>query len=183
MLRGAGLLDEAHAAMHLHAERGDLDADVGRERLGDGREQRGARSPALRAASSLPRAAVDGAGGGVADRARGAVERPHGHQHALDVGIMHDGAAGALLALARIFQRLLRRAFGDATPCKPTARRARFIIVNMQACPCSPRRPDSRWRRLCRRRPWCRSARRGCRACARSNARARRCARRASRPC
>ena len=42
MLRGAGLLDEAHAAVHLHAERGDLDADVGRERFGDRREQRGA---------------------------------------------------------------------------------------------------------------------------------------------
>ncbi len=42
-LRRAGLLDEAHAAMHLYAERGDLVADVGGERLGDRREQRGAR--------------------------------------------------------------------------------------------------------------------------------------------
>ena len=35
MLRRAGLLDVAHAAVHLHAERGDLAADVGGERLGD----------------------------------------------------------------------------------------------------------------------------------------------------
>ena len=42
VLRRAGLLDEAHAAVHLHAERGDLDADVGGESLGDRREQRGA---------------------------------------------------------------------------------------------------------------------------------------------
>jgi hypothetical protein len=42
VLRGAGLLDEAHAAMHLHAERGDLDADVGGPGLGD-RVRSGAR--------------------------------------------------------------------------------------------------------------------------------------------
>jgi hypothetical protein len=34
MLRGARLLDEAHAAVDLHPERGDLDADVGRKGLG-----------------------------------------------------------------------------------------------------------------------------------------------------
>src|SRR3546814_13802675 len=33
MLRGAGFLDEAHAAMDLHAEARDLAADVGRVRL------------------------------------------------------------------------------------------------------------------------------------------------------
>ena len=32
VLRGAGLLDVAHTAMHLDAERGDLVGDVGRER-------------------------------------------------------------------------------------------------------------------------------------------------------
>ena len=42
---GAGLLDEAHAAMHLDAERGDLDADVGGECLGDRRQQVGALLP------------------------------------------------------------------------------------------------------------------------------------------
>ena len=42
VLRRAGLLDVAHAAMHLQAERGDLVADVGRQGLGDRRQQRGA---------------------------------------------------------------------------------------------------------------------------------------------
>ncbi len=42
---GARLLDEAHAAMHLKAKRGDLDADIGREGLGDGRQKIGAFLP------------------------------------------------------------------------------------------------------------------------------------------
>ena len=29
MLRGTGLFDKAHAAMHLNADPGDLDADIG----------------------------------------------------------------------------------------------------------------------------------------------------------
>ena len=41
-LRRAGFFDETHAAMHLHAEGRDFDADVGRTRLGDRRQQRGA---------------------------------------------------------------------------------------------------------------------------------------------
>ena len=97
VLRGAGLLDVAHAAVHLHAERGDLVADVGRERLGDRREQRGAfvRGLARRVVRAALRA-VERDGGGVADRARGARERAHGEQHALDVGMRDDRArAGA----------------------------------------------------------------------------------------
>src|SRR3954470_8623234 len=39
MLRDAGLLDEAHASVHLHAERSDFGADVGRESLGNRRQQ------------------------------------------------------------------------------------------------------------------------------------------------
>src|SRR5207237_3146711 len=35
ILRGAGLLDEAHASVNLHAKISDLVADVGRERLCD----------------------------------------------------------------------------------------------------------------------------------------------------
>ena len=41
MLGGAGLLDEAHAAVHLDAERRDLDAEIGPPRLDDRREQVG----------------------------------------------------------------------------------------------------------------------------------------------
>jgi hypothetical protein len=42
MLGRAGFLDEAHAAMHLDAGRGDVDADIGGEGLGDRGEDRGA---------------------------------------------------------------------------------------------------------------------------------------------
>ena len=56
MLRRAGLLDEAHAAMDLHAERGDLDADVGRQGLGDRGQQRRRAQRAAARASSLGRA-------------------------------------------------------------------------------------------------------------------------------
>ena len=45
MLSRAGLLDEAHAPVDLHAERGRFVADVGRESLGDRRQQRGAIGP------------------------------------------------------------------------------------------------------------------------------------------
>ena len=72
-LRRAGFLDEAHAAMHLHAERSDLDADVGGKRLGDRREQRGA--------------LVRGLARGFVGAALGAVER--------DRGRVADGARGA----------------------------------------------------------------------------------------
>src|SRR5215467_5559043 len=58
--------------------------------------------------------AVERDGGGIAERARGAGERAHGEQHALDVGMRDDRArtrfyAGraALLALARVGERLL----------------------------------------------------------------------------
>ena len=70
-------------------------------------------------------------------------QRPHGQQHAPDVGMLDDRAravrrAGraALPALARIGERLLGRALGDgdALQRRPT-RRASFIIVNMQARP------------------------------------------------
>ena len=39
VLGGAGLLDEAHAAMDLHAGRGDLVAEVGEPRLHDRNQQ------------------------------------------------------------------------------------------------------------------------------------------------
>src|SRR5579875_3706254 len=114
MLGRAGLLDIARAAMHLHAERGDLDADVGGVSLGDGREQRGARMGCFAFGFGPPaRRTVDGDSGGVTDRARSAGERPHGQEHAFDVRIVDDRAGRALLALARIADRLLGRALGD----------------------------------------------------------------------
>ena len=113
MLRRAGFLDEAHAAMHLHAERGDLDADIGGEGLGDRRQQRGARIGELaRGVGLAPDRAVELHAGGVAEGARRAGHRPHGQEHALDVRVVDDRLAH-LLAVARVAHGLLQRAFGD----------------------------------------------------------------------
>ena len=122
-LRRAGFLDIAHAAMHLHAERGDLVGDVGRKRLGHRREQRSLLMRGVaRGVVSAAFAAIDRHRGGVTDGARGLRERAHGQQHAPHVGMgddrrhlrrFHAGGA-ALPAVARIGERLLRRALGDA---------------------------------------------------------------------
>ncbi len=123
MLRGAGFLDESHAAMDLHAERGDLVADVGGERFRDRRQQRAA-GGGERAGLGILGAYrdIERHRGGVADGARGRGQRAHLHQHALDVR-MHDdrvGLAGrlaggaALAAFLRVGQRLLIGAVGDA---------------------------------------------------------------------
>ena len=55
MLRGAGLLDVADAAMHLDAERGDLDRRIGGEGLGDRRQQAGAVGPCAPVRPPVPR--------------------------------------------------------------------------------------------------------------------------------
>ena len=60
-LRGAGLLDIAHAAMHLHAERGDIEGDVGGEGLGHRREQLRPRLP-VDAGEAVTRARAEIAG-------------------------------------------------------------------------------------------------------------------------
>ena len=54
VLRRAGLFDEAHAAVDLHAERGRFVADVGRERLGDRGQQRRAIGAAARSSCVRP---------------------------------------------------------------------------------------------------------------------------------
>ncbi len=48
MLARAGLLDEAHAAMHLHTDRRHLDTDIGAEALGNRGQQFGHALPGLR---------------------------------------------------------------------------------------------------------------------------------------
>ena len=122
VLRRAGLLDVAHAAVDLHAERSDLVADVGRERLGDRRQQRGAlaRRRALLGARRVKRA-VDRHRRQVADAARRLDQRLHRHQHALDIRMLDDrahagAAAGAapLPALARVGEgALIQRLLAD----------------------------------------------------------------------
>ena len=106
MLRRAGLLDEAHAAMDLDADRCRLVADVGRERLGDGGEQRGAIGGGR---SFIVRAGVVGKvernAGQAADPARGVNVGLHGHQHALHVGVLDDRAHAWALFVARPWRR------------------------------------------------------------------------------
>ena len=85
-LRRAGFLDEAHAAMHLHAERGHFDADIAGKGFGERREQRSARMRGLaRRLVGAALGAVERQRGRVADAARGLRQGAHGHQHALDV--------------------------------------------------------------------------------------------------
>ena len=121
VLRRAGLLDEAHAAMDLDADRGRLVADVGRERLGDGGEQGravgGGRSLGLGRGMV---GEVERNAGQVADPARGVDVGLHRHQHALHVGALDDRGhavaafgAAALAALAGVVERLLIGALAD----------------------------------------------------------------------
>ena len=191
MLRGAGLLDEAHAAMHLHAERGDLDADVGRERLGDRRQQRGAlvARPCARHRPCRVRCGRSRRRWRSRSRARRAVERPHGQQHAPDVGMLDDRrsirmprpARGPACARAHR-QRLLRRALGDADALQAD-REARMVHHREHAGEPAVLLADEVADRAAVVAVDHRAGRRarGCRACARSNGSARRCARRASR--
>src|SRR6266436_7980595 len=99
VLRGAGFFDVTHTAVHLHAERGDLVADVGRKCLGNGREQGGAfvRRLARRFVLAALRA-IERDGGGIGQRTRRARERAHSQQHALDVGMRDDRARPGLHA-------------------------------------------------------------------------------------
>ena len=66
--RGAGFLNIAHAAVNLHAHRGDFLGGLGAPGFGDGHEQ--LESGAVLASAS--QRSVEGAGGGVADRPAGA---------------------------------------------------------------------------------------------------------------
>jgi hypothetical protein len=130
VLRGAGFLDKTHAAVDLHAERGDFIADVGGERLCDRRQQRAARrGVAADLGVGGAHGNIERDGGGVADGARGGGERAHLHQHPLHVGVHDDGVravagladGAALSALLRECQRLLIGAVRDADAFKPDA--------------------------------------------------------------
>ena len=103
--RRPGLLDEAHAAMHLDAERAHRDAGVGGESLGDRRQQIGTFLPVDGCIALAHMRHVDRMGERVAYRARNAGQRLHGEQVALDVGMVDDrrhavAVIGRRLALA-----------------------------------------------------------------------------------
>jgi len=71
VLGGTRFLNEAHAAVDLHADRGDFHADVCRESLRDWRQERGARR-CLRAGFGVLGCVrhIELAGGHETDRAR-----------------------------------------------------------------------------------------------------------------
>ena len=123
VLARAGLLDVAHPAVDLDAERGDLDAELGAPRLQHRREQ----LDAVLAALALCRVRVavgevDVGRDDVAERAHRLDLRLHRHQHAAHVRVVDDGDAFAALApgqpalhpLARVLARLLVGALGDS---------------------------------------------------------------------
>ena len=123
MLGRAGLFDEAHAAVHLQAHRGHLDAHVGGPGLGDRRQQFLAQMRAASRSTGLAAVRARSAATAVArQRPRAAsifafisisVRRTSGWSKIRDGSVAGPGRA-ALLALQRIGQRLLIGALGDA---------------------------------------------------------------------
>ena len=117
MLRGAGFLDEAHAAMDLDAEAGDLDPDIGAPGLEHWYQHVGA----VRRGFVAERAAVDLPGSVVEQCPRAFGQRLHPQQHAAHVGMLDDrhrrlvrrAGAGGLDPLGGEGGGLLRRAFAD----------------------------------------------------------------------
>ncbi|MNQ77520.1 hypothetical protein D3C85_923900 [compost metagenome] len=122
VLGGAGLLDEAHAAVDLDAQRGDFAADVGGPGLGDGGEQVLAALPDL--ALGLGGGVlgqVGGDAGGQADGAGGGDLGLHDAEGAAHVGVVEDRGvllagpdAAALTAVQGIGEGVLIGALGDA---------------------------------------------------------------------
>ncbi|MCY1261874.1 hypothetical protein D9M69_124280 [compost metagenome] len=134
VLSRPGFFDEAHATVHLHAQAGDVDRELGAPAL-DHRHQELIEGLAL-LAHGLVRMLVRRVAGGsghVGDRACAFGQRAHRHQHALDVRVVDDGDRlarravdrAALHALARIGHGLLVGALGhrDALYADREARR------------------------------------------------------------
>ena len=91
VLRGAGFLDEAHAAVDLDAERGDLLRDLGAPALDDRDHQLGERELApARFGVGMPVRVVERGRSHVAQRPRGLGARAHRHQHPSHVGMADD---------------------------------------------------------------------------------------------
>ncbi len=127
MLRGAGLLDIAHAAMHLDAGRGDLDPLVAAPGFDDRDQQLGA---ALCLGVALRR--IDRRGGEIGERAGRLGAGAHRQQHAPHVGMVDDRRYRAAIsrwarhadrlalnAATGIGERGLVGALGDADPLHP----------------------------------------------------------------
>ena len=100
VLRGARFFNEAHAAMHLHAQAGDFQADFRAVAL-DQRHQEFIESLALLARGLVGRVVrgVIRGGGHAGGGARAFGEGAHGHEHAADVGVVNDGRAAGQAAI------------------------------------------------------------------------------------
>ena len=128
ILGHAGLLDVAHAAVDLQADRGQLDAEVGAPRFGYGRQQLGQFSPSLplRLVMVVP-GQVNRRRVGVEQGAHGLDVGLHGQQHAPHISILDDGRrlarAGAddpaLPTLLGITQGVLVGALGNGQALDP----------------------------------------------------------------
>ncbi|MNV13708.1 hypothetical protein D3C71_1043580 [compost metagenome] len=121
-LRRAGFLDEAHAAMHLNAQRRNLYRGLGRVALHDGHHvlvERAVARALFRV--GVMRALVVRRGRHVRHGAGRFRQGLHGQQHALHIGMAHDGNRRGgpfhrtpLHTLARVRQRMLVRTFRHA---------------------------------------------------------------------
>ena len=107
--------------MGLDAERGDIDAGVGGEGLGNRGEQRCALGPMAGLVAVSVVAHVGGVGADIADGARALGQRFHRHQHAGDIRMLDDrrhagaGPTGgfALRAVLGVLHGLLGGGFAD----------------------------------------------------------------------
>ena len=128
VLRGAGFFDKPHAAVHLHAQRCNFKAHLGAEPLDQRHHEfiKGLVCLAhLRVGVGVRH--VKGTRGGKRHGATAFGERTHGHEHALDVWVVHDGHRRlgrsihrtALHAIARVAHGLLIRPLGNGNALDP----------------------------------------------------------------
>ena len=119
-LRGTGFFDEAHATVHLHADRGQLHSGLG----APGFHDRGEQIATPFGTRATPRIGMQFGGvvlngAHIGHRAHRLDLTLHAHQHAFDVGVLDDGRARAgarclpLHALTGMLQGLLIGALGD----------------------------------------------------------------------
>ena len=126
VLRGAGFLYVAHAAMHLHPQIGDLLGQFAAPAFDDGGQQGEAFGVSLPDAGVRCVAPVIHRGrDAVGDGAHGLATGLHQHQHPAHIRVVDDlgpsrlSRRSALLPLPGVAQGLLPGALADAEPLQP----------------------------------------------------------------
>ena len=111
VLGRAGFFDEAHAAVHLHAQRGDFQAHLGAVAL-DQRHHVFVEGLVLlaRIGIGVVVGCVVGAGAHAGHGAAAFGVGAHGHQHAAHIGVVDDGRSGGHGAIHRA---ALHAVFGE----------------------------------------------------------------------